>query len=301
MEFLLLGTSSSIQHAIDAVSLGSLYALIALGIALIFGIMRLINFAYGELIMVGSYSLLLLSNPPWPILIIVPILTAALFALAMERAVFRPLREASAATLLVASFAVSYFLQNLAFLVFGAQPRGVDLPTLMTEQFFVGDLRIAKINVITAATTLVLLTVLALFLKRTRLGVQMRAAAEDFRMSRLLGVRANIVIAAAFVISGILAGVVSILLVSQLGTVSPTIGLAPLLVGLVATVIGGIGSLVGAVVGGYLLGGLTIALEVALPENLRVFRDAFLFGIVILILLFRPQGLVARRATRARV
>ena len=290
-----------IQNGVDAISLGSLYALIALGIALIFGIMRLINFAHGELITAGAYAAYVLSNPPWALLIIVPVLVSAGFALAMERAAFRPVRGASPATLLVTSFALSYFLQNLALLVFGAFPRGVPLPTLVTEQFFVGDLRIPKLNVITLITTFVLLVGLVIFLKRTVLGIRMRAAAENFRMARLLGVRADTVIASAFLISGLLAGAVSILFVSQLGTVNPTMGLAPVLVGLVATVIGGMGNLPAAVLGGYILGGLTVGLDAGLPEGLRVFRDAFVFGTVIFILLLRPQGLLGSRAAKVRV
>lgn len=289
------------QQAIDAVSIGSQYALVALGIALIFGIMRLINFAHGELIMIGGFALWKLANPPWPVLVIVPIVIAAVFAWGMERAAFRPVRSASPATLLVTSFALSYLLQNLSVLTFGAEQRGVLMPGLVTEQFFVGDVRIPKLNVITTVTTIVLLVALGLFLKKTALGVQMRAAAEDFRMSRLLGVRANRVIGTAFLISGALAGVVSILLISQTGGIASDIGLQPVLIGLVATVIGGIGSLPGAAVGGFILGGMTEILEITLPADLRPFRDAFLFGFVILVLLVRPQGLFAGRAAVARV
>ena len=297
----LLDISTVIQQAIDAISIGSQYALIALGIALIFGIMRLINFAHGELIMVGGFTLWKLANPPWPVLIIATVGIAAIVALVMERAAFRPVRNANPATLLVTSFGLSYLLQNLSVLVFGAEQRGVQLPQLVTEQFFVGDVRIPKLNVITTVTAVVLLAALWAFLKYTPLGIQMRASAEDFRMSRLLGVKANRVISSAFVISGALAGVVAILLISQTGTIQSDIGLQPVLIGLVATVIGGIGSLPGAAVGGFILGGATEALDVGLPADLRVFRDAFLFGLVIVILLFRPQGLFGGRSAVVRV
>jgi branched-chain amino acid transport system permease protein len=297
---------TELQHAIDAFSLGSLYALIALGITLIFGIMRLINFAHGELIMAGLYGIYLVggqtSSPSWYELIPVAVATGAVFALLMERAAFRPIRNASASTLLVTSFAVSYLLQNVALLSFGSQPQGVLFPSVVTQQWVTGNnkLFISKLAVITSVTALALFVVLTLFLKRAGLGVRLRAAAEDFSMARILGVKANNVIATAFVISGALAGVVAILYGSQVGTVSPTIGLGPLLVGLVATVIGGMGSLVGAIVGGYVLGGATTAFDAGLPLNLAPFRDAFLYGLVILILLVRPQGLVTRRALRLR-
>ncbi len=291
----------AIQNAIDAISLGSLYALISLGIGLIFGIMQLINFAHGELIMVGGYALFLIGHPPLPVLIFGTLLVAAIFAFLMERVAFRPVRLASPTTLLVTSFAVSYLLQQLAILIMGAQPKTYSISPVVTQQFVIGDLRFAKLSIITTLTTIFLLVVLALFLKRTPLGVQMRAAAEDFGMARLAGVRANTVIAAAFVISGILAGVVSILFIAQTGTIGPTIGLAPLLFGVIAVVTGGMASLPGAVLGGYILGFLSIGLQAGLPEHLRSFRDAFAFTVVILILLVRPQGLIGGRATVARV
>jgi branched-chain amino acid transport system permease protein len=284
-----------IQTAVDAVSLGSLYALVALGIALIFGIMRLVNLAHGELIMFGGYTVFLLGGAPWPVLIVATVTAAALLALGMERIAFRPVRDASPATLMVTSFAVAFVLQNLAVVVMGVQTKSVNLSGIVTESFSLGGLRIAKLSLITLGTTLVLLLLLLLFLKRTSLGLQMRAAAEDFRMARLLGVRANVVIAAAFAISGGLAGVVAILLVAQTGTASPTMGVAPLIVGIVAVVIGGIYSLGGAVLGGFILGSLTIGLQASLPLGLRPFRDAIVFSIVIGILLLRPQGIVSAR------
>jgi branched-chain amino acid transport system permease protein len=140
-----------------------------------------------------------------------------------------------------------------------------------------------------------------MFLRKTSVGVQMRAASEDFRMARLLGVPANRVIATAFLVSGILAGSVALIAVALSGGVSPGMGLFPLIFGLVATVLGGMTSLVGAVIGGFILGGLTTGLEQGLPGDLRPFRDAFVFGAVVLILAFRPQGIVAGRAARERV
>jgi branched-chain amino acid transport system permease protein len=290
-----------IQNAIDALSLGSLFALIALGIALIFGIMNLINFAHGELILVGGYAMYLFAGDlPWPIIVIITVLTGGVFALAMERIAFRPVRGADPATLLVTSFAVSYLLQHLTILVISPQPKAVDVSSSLLAQVHIGSVEVSKLDIVTTITTLVLLVALALFLKRSTIGLQMRAAAEDFRMARFLGVRANAVIAAAFAVSGLLAGVVAVFWIGRTGNVSPTIGLAPLLAGVVAATVGGMGSLVGAVVGGYLLGILTVVLDAALPEHLRVYRDAFVFGGVLLILLVRPQGIMPG-ASGARV
>ena len=205
------------------------------------------------------------------------------------------MRQASAATLLVGSFALSYVLQNLAILIFGANARSGSLGEGLTKAFVIGDVRIARIDLITLVVALVMGALLTLFLKRTRLGVQMRASAEDFEMARLMGVRANRVIASAFVLSGLLAGTAAVLLIGQTGTVSATSGLPPLLIGLVAVVVGGLGSLPGAVLGAYVLGVTSVALQSGLPVGARPFRDAFLFGIVILILLLRPQGIVAQK------
>jgi len=290
-----------LQNLVNAISLGSLYALIALGMALIFGIMRLVNFAHGDLLMVGGYALVLLAGPPWPVLLLATLAICALFALGMERIAFRPVRNASASTLLVTSFAVSYFLENGAQLIFSPLPKTTNISNTLIQSWQVGAIYIAKLNALTVALTLVLLALLGLFLGRTTIGVQMRAAAEDFGMARLLGVRANTVIAMSFAIGGLLAGVASFLLVAQTGAVFPTMGLAPVLVGFVAIVLGGMGSLQGAVVGGFLLGLISVTLQAYLPLTLRSYRDAFTYGIVLLVILLRPQGLIVARRERQRV
>lgn len=266
--------TTTIQGMIDALSFGSLYALFALGIALIFGVMGLMNLAHGELIMVGAYSLVLATDVPLVLRVMLCIGLVVAVGLLMERAAFRPVRKANPSTLLVTSFAVSFLLQNLVIQVVGSVPRVTNLSTTFSESFTVGDIRIPKLNAITVVVTAVLLIGLVLFLSRSRLGVQMRAAAEDFMMARLLGVRANRVIAVAFGISGLLAATAAILLVGQTGSATPTIGSIPVLYALVATIIGGVGSLLGAVLGGYLLGAVTVALQLWLPIEWQPFRDA---------------------------
>ena len=290
-----------VQNAIDGIALGSLYALFGLGIALIFGIMQLINFAYGELIMMAGYALVVLGHPPWPLLVAATVVVAVLFALSMERIAFRPVRGASPPTLLITSFAVSFLLQNIAVASFGALPRGVNISTAMLRPFEIGSIVIPRLDVLVVVVTAALLVALALFLSRTTIGVQMRASAENFRMARILGVRANVVIAVAFAISGVLAATSAILLVLQTGSVSPTLGVQPVLVAFIATVLGGMGSLRGAVLGGLLLGIVTIALQAYLPLELRYYRDAFAYGFVIVVLLLRPQGLIVSRSVVSRV
>jgi branched-chain amino acid transport system permease protein len=290
-----------IQNVIDAVSFGSLYALFALGIALIFGIMNLINFAHGELIMVGGYALIFIGHPSWPVLVGGAIIVSVAFALATERVAFRPVRGADPITLLVTSFAVSYLLQSLAQTIVGSIPKTTNLSTWLAESFEVHGVFIPKLDVVIVGATLLMLVLLGLFLRRTRLGIQMRAAAEDFRMARVLGVRGNRVIATAFALSGALAGVAAILLVAQTGVVTPTMGSSPVLIAFIATVLGGMGSLRGAVLGGFVLGAITVALQAYLPLELRYYRDAFAYTAVIVVLLVRPQGLIVARNIVNRV
>ena len=288
-----------LQHAMDALSLGALYALVALGIAMIFGIIRLVNFAHGDLIMVGGYVFLLLQHQAVPVVIIGVIAAVAVLALLMDRVGFRPLRDASPATLFITSFALSYLIESIMLMTVGSAAKSASLPLTLSQAFNVGGVRISHLDVITIGTTLVLIGLLALFLKRTQLGLQMRAAAEDFRTARLLGVRANRVIAAAFAISGMLAAVVALIVVAQTDELTPTVGQSYVLIGFVATVVGGLGSLSAAALGGLIVGVVTVLLQVELPSSLQAFRDAFVFGIVIAILLLRPQGLVVVKSERA--
>jgi branched-chain amino acid transport system permease protein len=289
-----------LQHVVDAVSLGSLYALLALGIALIFGIMRLLNYAHGELITVGGYALWVLRDLPFVLQIAGSLVIVVVVALIIERVAVRPLRGADGAVLLVSSFAVSFLVQSLLLVGFGGRAKGVAFPALFSDNIVVGDLRIPVLSIITVGVAAALLVALGLFLGRTSLGIQMRAVAESFSTARLVGVRANTVIMAAFAISALLAGVAGVLLVAQGGTVTPGMGTAPVLIAFVATIIGGLGSLRGAVYGGYFLGAITVILQVVLPLSLRPYRDAFVYAAVLAILLARPQGIVVLRSTLQR-
>lgn len=289
------------QYLIDAVRLGALYALLALGIAIIFGIMKLINFAHGELIAAGGILLMFTGAMGVIPSLAAVILIAVLLSVAMERIAFRSVRGADPATLLVTSFAVSYFMQNAAIMIIGSRPRGLALPPLLSQSLQLGELRIPVLSILTIVLAVGLLTSLALFLKRTALGNQMRAAAEDFEMARLVGIRADNVVATAFVIGGVLAGVASLLYFSERGTASPTAGVDPALIGFVATVIGGMSTLSGAALGGFLLGCVTVALQALLPDVIAPYRQSFVYLFVILVLLTRPDGLLKGRSSRARV
>jgi branched-chain amino acid transport system permease protein len=202
--------------------------------------------------------------------------------------------------MLITSFAVSTVLQNGALLLVSPRTRAVDVPSILTQNVNFAGLSVSIANVLTIVVSVGLLVGLNLLLHRTTMGIALRAAADNFPMTRMLGVRADRVIATAFAISGVLAGVVGLFWVARIGSVIPTIGAGPLLIALIATVIGGMQGLSGAIVGGYLLGALTVGMQLLLPQGLLDYRDAFTFVIVILVLLVRPQGLIAGRSA-ARV
>jgi branched-chain amino acid transport system permease protein len=291
-----------IQYLISALSLGGLYALMTLGLVVVYGILRLINFAYGELVMVAGYGLLLFGNTvmPWPIVALLSIVTAIVVAVLMERIAFRPVRFGSANTMLITSFAVSTLLQNTALLAISPRPQAVRLPSFFVESVMVGGLRLRVVDLAALIVSIVALVILSILMRRTIIGIALRAAADDFTMTRLLGVRANMLIAVAFAISGLLAGIVAIFWVGRSSLVEPAIGLQPVLIAFIASVVGGMASLKGAVLGGYLLGFLTVGLQMWLPQEMLNYRNAVLFGIVIVILLVRPEGLVRPVYSRER-
>lgn len=307
----MVGWGSVFQVVVDAISLGSLYALAALGIGLIFGIMRLINFAHGDFITIGAYSLIVPSSAAlattfigtWstPLMVAAVVLIVMGFALATEAVVFRPMRNAHPAVLLIGSFAVSFFLQNAVLMVYTSRPKSVNIWSELGEAVEIFGIHTAPLEFVTIGVTIVLLIGLALFITRTTYGTQMRAASEDFAMARLLGVKADRVIAMAFAISGILAAVIALFMVARQGYLFYRMGVPIVIFAFVATIIGGMGSLVGAALGGFLLGTLTTVLQVVLPDDIKEARDAFAFTIVVLILLLRPEGLIAGRVTAERV
>jgi branched-chain amino acid transport system permease protein len=282
------------QNLVNALSLGSLYALLALGVALVFSIMGLINFAHGDLLMLVGYLLLAFAAFPPAFAIGLAIAAAVVAAVGMERVAFRPARGASPMTLLMTSFAVSSLLEGVALLVEGARPKSVDVLPRLSSSFEVVGVSVGWLDLATTATTAVALAVLAWFLRSTLLGLQMRAAAESFAMARALGVRANRIVASAFAVSGGLAGIAALFYVARTGTLTPSMGFGPVLIAFVATVIGGMGRLWAAALGGYILGFLSVGLQAYLPSGLVPYRDAFVFLGVIAILQLRPQGIAGR-------
>ena len=303
--------SAILQILFDALSLGSLYALGALGIALIFGVMRLVNFAHGDVISFSIFALLWPSvdvvarvgagNLPWFLLIPFVLAVGAGLSVLAELTVFRRFRNASPATMMSASFALGFVIRYFLLMLYSSRPKSISLLPALSQPVEILGARIPLLQVITILATVAILFGLTSFLRRTRFGLEMRAAAENFTMARMLGVRANRVIMGAFALSGALAAAIGLILGSQTGTADIQMGANVMLMAFIATVIGGLGSLPGAVIAGFLLGAASVVMQVTLPIDARPFRDAFVYGAVIAILIVRPQGLLSGRGTKERV
>ena len=299
------------QVVFDALSLGSLYALGALGIALIFGVMRLVNFAHGDVIAfcvfallwpsVDAVAIIFAGNLPWYLLIPFTLLMGAGLSVLSEALVFRRFRRANPATMMIASFALGFVIRYFLLMLFSSRPKSISLLPELSQPIELFGARIPLLQLITILVTIAVLLGLTAFLRRTRFGLEMRAAAENFTMARVLGVRANRVIMGACAVSGALAAAMALILGSQTGTANIMMGASVMLMAFIATVIGGMGSLAGAVIAGFALGAIATVMQVILPPDARAFRDAFVYGAVILVLIFRPQGLLSARSTKERV
>ncbi|HEY4346544.1 MAG TPA: branched-chain amino acid ABC transporter permease [Gaiellaceae bacterium] len=281
-----------VQSVIDAIALGAVYSVVALAIGLVFGVMRLINLAYGELITAGAFTLAYTSGQPAIVSILACFGVVAALALVQEL-VFRPLRGASPATMLIATFGVSYLLQNVYLLAFGSRGKSVGTLGGLNGAIAIGSLRIRWISIVALIVGAALLAVTALILNRTTVGLQIRAAAADFRTARLLGVRANRVIAFAFLYSGLLAGAVAVLLTVQSSLATSDYGVQVTIFALVGVVVGGLDRLWTATLGGFGIGFATSLVGAELPSSSSVYLPSVIYGIVICVLLLRPGGLFA--------
>jgi branched-chain amino acid transport system permease protein len=287
------------QTIVDAIGLGAVFALMAVGIGLVFGVLRLVNFAYGQLIMSGAYALAFASDRDWPVWAGVLLCFGVVLALsvAMELAVFRPLRSQSPAVMLVTTFAVAFILQSAALLIDvrdGTIGEAAVSVASLNRAITIAGVDVRKVTIVAVVVAIVALGLLALLLGRTRIGLQMRAASADFGTARLLGVRANDVIGFAVVLSGVLAATVAVILTVQNPFVGPDFALKETIVVLVGVVVGGIDRLWTATLGGFSIGFATGVISGALPTDQTVFLPSVVFALVILVLLLRPAGLFVR-------
>ena len=294
------------QTFTDAVGLGAVYALMAVGIGLVFGVLRLVNFAYGQLIMAGAYVLAFTSG--WPVAASIATCFAVVVALslAMELVVFRPLRGQSPPVMLVTTFAIAFLLQAIALIVDLRDDTLGEVAAALTSlsaPVTIAGAEVRKITLVSIAVAAGALLLLALLLARTTIGLHTRAAANDFRTARLLGVRANRVIAFAVVVSGLLAAAVAVMMTVTLPLVTPDFALRDTIVVLVGVVVGGIDRLWTATLGGFTIGFVSGLINGVLPTDKTVYLPSAVFALVILVLLLRPAGLFAwgRRAAAERV
>jgi branched-chain amino acid transport system permease protein len=291
------------QQTINGIALGGTYALLALGLAVVFSILKMINFAHGELMTVGGYALfgVLAAGMPLAMAMIAALLASVVLAVLMERIAFRPFRNYGGATLLISSFAVSSLIQVALENFFSPRPRAIALPAILSEAVSFGALSVGILQIISIVVTLCVLAALVIFLKRTVMGLAMRAAADDFDVTNLMGIRANGVISVTFAISGFLAGIAGLLWIAQRSSVDPTMGSFPVLQSFIAVILGGLRSPVGAVIGGFVLGLAEVYLQAFLPASIEQYREAFALLLVVGILVRWPDGLQSIRLRRSSV
>jgi branched-chain amino acid transport system permease protein len=285
------------QQLVNGLTLGSMYALVAIGFSMIYGIVRLINFAHGDIVMVGAFTtvgLVTLGGLPWPMIALAVMIAGALVGMTIDTIAFRPLRGAPQVTGFITSLAVSIFIQNLGILVLSPQPRNFLFPDFMRQRLQLGPASLGVIDLLIVVITLLLMAALVLLVKRTRLGMAMRATAENAEVARLMGINVNRAILAAFAIGSALAAVSGLMWGGKYGQIDPLLGFLPGLKAFVAAVIGGVGSIPGAMLGGYILGLAEVLFVGLLPAEYSGYRDAFVFGLLILVLLVLPNGLFGR-------
>ena len=284
-----------VQQLVDGLGRGGEYALIALGVGLIFGVMRMVNFAHGELITVSAYVSygLALTGASWWILAPAIVITAVLTSVLVEFVAFRWVRSSTDFAMLLTSFGVHFVVQAGFVMFVSASSRHFDRPGWITATISVGGIRFEVIDLAIIAATAASLFFTVWVLQHTVYGMAIRAAAEDFDTARLLGVRSNQVIRAAFALAGFLAGIAAVFFLMRTGRAAPSSGLIPMLKGVLAALIGGLGRLHGAVVGGLLLGLAEILLVSRLPDSVDGMVNGIIFVLVAVLFIFRPSGILA--------
>lgn len=293
---------SLLQTLIDALSFGSTYVLLGLGLTLVFSVLGLINFAYGAVVMWGGFLVALLAETglPYPIAVVLMVVGLIVISVGMGKFAFEPFRGAPPSTLLLTSFGVTLVLQAVAFMLFGQESHTVPSPTWLGSTVTMGSLRVGVLQLVTIGASAVVLVALWLVLYRTSSGLHIRAVAENGEVADLMGVRSGRVLMSVFAMSGAIAGVVAFLWFAKIGSVSSVGDLNITLKAFIVVVIGGLGTLRGAVVGGLLLGLFEAVLFTYTPSGLTSWQQTFAFVLVTLVLLLRPQGLMGKSVEVSR-
>jgi branched-chain amino acid transport system permease protein len=286
-----------LQHLLNGLTLGSLYALIAIGYTMVYGILRLINFAHSEIFMLGAYFVfwgVTLFHLPWPLALVGAVVAVALVGVLVDRVAYRPLRDAPRISALISAIGVSFFLQNVAIVLFKAIPREVYRPQWLEDPLLVGGVRVLPLTLFVPLFSLALMLGLVYIVYHTKPGLGMRAISKDIETSALMGVPVNQVIALTFGLGSALAAASGIMWALRYPQLQPIMGVIPGFKAFIAAVFGGIGSIPGAVIGGVVLGFIEI-LAVAFFPDLAGYRDAFAFVLLIGVLLYKPTGLLGAR------
>ncbi len=290
-----------LSNLVNGISLGSIYAIIALGYTMVYGIAKMLNFAHGDVIMVGAYIVFCATqywNLPPAVSVITAMLVCTLLGITIEKLAYKPLRQATSLAVLITAIGMSYLLQNMALLIWGANPKVFPSPFAMgTIRLFDGQLAIKPETLITIAANIVIMTVLTLFIAKTKTGKAMRCVSEDRGAAELMGINVNRTISVTFAIGSALAAIAGLLLCSSYPQLMPTTGSMPGIKAFTAAVFGGIGSIPGAMLGGVLLGVIEIFGKAYISTELG---DAIVFAVLIIVLLVRPTGLLGK-AVREKV
>ncbi len=282
-----------VEQLINGLSTGSIYALIALGYTMVYGIARMINFAHGDIIMVGAYALYVgvsLMNLPAAAAILLSIIVCAVLGITVEKVAYKPLRKAPPLAVLITAIGVSYLLQNLALLIFNATPIPFQ-SVIQVPSVSIGGLTISGVTIVTLVVTLISMVLLTLFINQTKAGSAMRAVSEDKGAAELMGINVNRIISQTFAIGSALAAVAGILYICQYQSLRPTLGALPGIKAFVAAVLGGIGNVPGAMLGGIVLGLIESIAKAYISTELS---DAIVFGVLVIVLLVKPSGLLGK-------
>ncbi|WP_312700419.1 branched-chain amino acid ABC transporter permease [Sedimentibacter sp.] len=295
----LVSFETFMQQLANGISIGSLYALIAIGYTMVYGILRLINFAHGDIFMMAAYFMIFSMvnfRLPWYVSIIIVIAFTVLLGVLIEKAAYRPLRNAPRMSIMISAIGVSFLLENLATYLFTGVPKGFPDIAFLTKAIKIGNISLTVATLLTPIITIILLYVVLFITNKTKIGMAMRASSIDFETARLMGININRVISTTFIIGSGLAAIGAVLWGSKYQSIYPLMGVMPGLKCFIAAVLGGIGNTTGAVLGGFILGMAEIMLVTFLPA-LTGYRDAIAFVILIVVLLVKPTGLLGEKVT----
>jgi branched-chain amino acid transport system permease protein len=285
-----------LQHLSNALSLGSLYALIAIGYTMVYGILRLINFAHGDVFMLGGYIAfysITVFFMPWWVGFIVAFGLTGIFGIALERIAYKPLRRSPKISIMISAIGASFLIENLATVIFGGRPKGFPVSEIFNRVVHIGVVSVVNISLLIPVLTAILLAILLVIVHKTKTGMAMRAVSTDLNAARLMAIDVNKVVSFTFGVGSVLAAIGGVMWAVKYPQLNPTMGMIPGLKCFIAAVLGGIGNIAGAVLGGLLLGFIEIMIIALLP-TLTGYRDAFAFVLLIIVLMVKPSGLLGR-------